>query len=248
MQSAPGHGAEPAQCEGLGLTTDPRDPAVVEAQAAEMHACLAGGGVGIVPLDVAYAILGAREGAIRRLFAAKERSYDKPSGLFGNLEISAELHVLAPDRRTAAQALLQAGLPFSIVAPFRADSPLLAGVDAFVLQSSTKAGTLDMLINAGAFHNALAQISLARGLPVFGSSANRSLTGSRYRVADIHPEVLQAADLVIDHGASAYANEEGLSSTILDFRDFTVVRRGVRFDAIGAVLRDQFGVTLAPPG
>lgn len=247
MRTAPGYDARPAQHAGKSLTTDPRDPAIIEAQAAEMHSCLAGGGVGIAPLDVAYAILGAREGAIRRLFAAKQRSYDKPSGLFGDLEISAELHVLAPERRAAAEALLQAGLPFSIVAPFRADHSLLAGVDPFVLQSSTKAGTMDMLINAGAFHNALARVSLARGLPVFGSSANRSLTGSRYRLADIHPKVLEVADLVIDHGTSVYANEEGLSSTILDFRDFTVVRRGVRYDAIGAVLRDQFGVTLVPP-
>ena len=71
------------------------------------------------------------------------------------------------------------------MAPFRADHPLFAAVDPFVLQNSSKGGTLDMLLNAGQFHDAIAEGSLARGVAVFGSSANLSLTGSKYRYADI---------------------------------------------------------------
>ena len=40
------------------------------------------GGVAILPLDVAYAIVGCTEDAIKRIFTAKNRSYEKPSGLF----------------------------------------------------------------------------------------------------------------------------------------------------------------------
>ncbi len=40
-----------------------------------------GGGVAILPLDVAYAIIGSKESAIKRIFTAKKRSYEKPSGL-----------------------------------------------------------------------------------------------------------------------------------------------------------------------
>jgi tRNA A37 threonylcarbamoyladenosine synthetase subunit TsaC/SUA5/YrdC len=226
------------------LTTDPRDPGTVKAEAEAVHDRLLEGAMAIIPLDVAYAVVGCREEAIRRLFAAKQRSYEKPSGLFGSLAWSRELHILPEERRAVAEALAEAGLPFSIVAPFRDDHPILRRVDPFVLRSSSKAGTMDMLLNAGQFHDALAEVSLARGVPVFGSSANRSLTGSRYRVADIHPEVAAAAAVVVDHGLSRWHNAEGLSSTILDFRDFSVVRRGVRFDAIAELLRSRFGIEL----
>jgi tRNA A37 threonylcarbamoyladenosine synthetase subunit TsaC/SUA5/YrdC len=98
-----------------------------------------------------------------------------------------------------------------------------------------------MLLNAGPLHNALAGLSHGRGTPVFGSSANQSLNGSKYTVAEIEPEVVAAADIVIDHGRCRDANDQGLSSTIIDFRDYTVVRAGCRFDEITAFLAERFG-------
>ncbi|WP_270933779.1 Sua5/YciO/YrdC/YwlC family protein [Falsiroseomonas oryzae] len=237
---------QPAKTAQHVLTSDVRDLASLRAEAELVHERLIAGAMAIIPLDVAYAVVGCREAAIRRLFTAKQRSYDKPSGMFGSLAWSRELHILPEERREVAEALASAGLPFSIVAPFRPDHPALRATDPFVVATSSKDGTMDMLLNAGQFHNALAEVSLARGVPVFGSSANRSLTGSRYRVADIHPEVVAAAEVVVDHGLSRWHNAEGLSSTILDFRDFAVVRRGVCFDAIAEVLRTRFGITLAP--
>ena len=60
-----------------------------------------------------------------------------------------------------------------------------------------------MLMNAGPLHNALAKLSYERKTPVFGSSANQSLSGSKYTVGDIEPAVLDAADIVMSskHGA-----------------------------------------------
>ena len=63
-------------------------------------------------------------------------------------------------------------IPFSVVAPFRTDHPLLAGVDPFVMANSSKGGTLDMLLNAGQFHEAIVDGVVERGAAVFGSSAN----------------------------------------------------------------------------
>jgi tRNA A37 threonylcarbamoyladenosine synthetase subunit TsaC/SUA5/YrdC len=230
------------------LTSDPRAPAHLAAEAARVHDALLASEVAIIPLDVAYAVVGATEPAIRAIFAAKGRAWSKPSGLFGSLAWSDALHILPDERRRAARALAAAGLPFSIVAPFRPEHPALASTERFVIERSSKEGTLDMLINAGALHDALAALSLARGRPVFGSSANRSLSGSRYRLADVEPEVRAAASVEIDHGRSRYANDAGLSSTILDFRDFTVIRRGVCFEPIAALLARDFAVTLeAPP-
>jgi tRNA A37 threonylcarbamoyladenosine synthetase subunit TsaC/SUA5/YrdC len=204
------------------------------------------GGVALLPLDVAYAVAGTTAAAIRTIFAAKGRSYDKPSGMFATWEMSREIHVMDADRHAIARVIVEEhGLPFSIVAPFRADHPLLASVDPFVLRHSSKAGTLDMLINAGDWHGAIARRGLARGIAVFGSSANRSLTGSKYRLADIEPEVRAAAAVEIDGGTARYANAEGKSSTIIDFRTFRLVRRGVCCDRLVTIFAQRFGIALS---
>ena len=71
-----------------------------------------------------------------------------------------------------------------------------------------------------------------------------SLSGSKFRVEDIEPEIIAAADIVVDYGVSKYHNPEGHSSTMIDFRDLSIVRRGVCFEAIARVMREEFGVTL----
>jgi tRNA A37 threonylcarbamoyladenosine synthetase subunit TsaC/SUA5/YrdC len=217
----------------------------VVADAERVLDAMATGGVAILPLDVAYAVVGTTPEAVRAIFAAKNRSYDKPSGMFGTAELSRELHVLPPQHHAIASLIVREyRLPFSIVAPFRADHPLLRRVHPFVLESSTKAGTLDMLINAGPWHDAVARLAAARGVAVFGSSANRSLTGSKYSLRDVEPEIRQAAAIAIDGGTAKYANPEGLSSTIIDFRDFRWVRRGVRWAELGEIIQTRFAITV----
>ncbi len=206
---------------------------------------LATGAVGIVPLDVAYAVLAARESGIRRIFDAKQRSYDKPSGMFGNAGMCHALHIMDDAKHAMVDELIaEEKIPFSVVAPFRRDHDILKPVEPFVLESSTKAGTLDMLLNAGQMHDEIARQAMERGMPVFGSSANTSLAGSKYNLADIEAPVREAASIAFDYGTSKYANEHGRSSTIIDFRDFTVVRVGVCFDQLRAAFRDRFDITL----
>src|SRR4051812_22043947 len=98
-------------------TDDARSPDQLAADAARVFDVLEAGKVAIVPLDVAYAVIGMKSNAIAAIFAAKQRSFDKPSGMFGDLALSNELHVLAADRRDIARTLAQDyNLPFSIVA------------------------------------------------------------------------------------------------------------------------------------
>ncbi len=227
------------------LTSDPVDPAVLADDVSRLLAVLDGGGIGLVPLDVAYAVLAGTEQGVRRIFAVKQRSYDKPSGMFANAAFSRALHVMDDDRHAMVSTLIEeVGLPFSVVAPFDRAHDLLAGVDPFVLSASSKAGTLDMLLNAGPFHDEIARQALARGRPVFGSSANTSLTGSKYRLGDVDAPVREAADIAFDYGRSRYANDEGRSSTIIDFRDFSVIRIGVCFDDLVSAFCERFDVVL----
>jgi len=226
--------------------TDDAIPAAQLATDAErVFAALEAGNIAIVPLDVAYAIIGMKTRAIATIFEVKQRSFEKPSGLFGNLRLSRELHLLNSAKQEIARTLVEKHrLPFSIVADYRHDHPLMRQVEPFVLANSTKGGTLDILINAGALHNEIARLSAERGLLVFGSSANRSLTGSKYTLHDIEPSVRSAAAVEIDHGKSKYANPVGRSSTIIDFRNFSVIRQGVCFEQIHAAFAQDFGITL----
>lgn len=219
----------------------------VRTDVTKLLTALAEGGVGIVPLDVAYAICAQREAGIRRIFAAKQRSYEKPSGLLGNVEMSRAIHQM-PDWKHELVATLVAedDIPFSVVAPFDQTHDLFANVDPFVMNSSTKGDTLDMLLNAGEFHDEIARQVWAAGTPVFGSSANTSLQGSKYQYQHIEPPVRDAADVFFDYGESRYANPQGRSSTIIDFEDFSVIRIGVIFDEVRAAFARR-GIDLKVP-
>jgi tRNA A37 threonylcarbamoyladenosine synthetase subunit TsaC/SUA5/YrdC len=232
----------------VASTGDFISPEQVAADGAKIIDCVYGGGVAIIGLDVAYAIIGCHEVAIRRIFAAKQRSYEKPSGLFANTQISDEVHVLPEEKRVVIREMIaREKLPFSVVAPFRADHPFFSKVDPFVIQNSTKGKTIDMLLNAGVLHDEIARRAWAAGQPVFGSSANTSLMGSKYRTDDIEQGVLDAADLVVDYGQSKFANPLGRSSTIIDFSDFSVIRIGVIFDQLKAAFDRHFGIQLKTP-
>jgi tRNA A37 threonylcarbamoyladenosine synthetase subunit TsaC/SUA5/YrdC len=220
-------------------------PALDHADIERVVETMAQGGMAILPLDVAYAVIGTTAQAIRTIFSVKSRSFEKPSGMFATWEMSRDMHDMPADRHAIAKVVVEEyDLPFSIVAPFRPDHPLLRAVDPYVLQTSTKNGTLDMLINAGPWHTAVARHAQERNTAVFGSSANRSLTGSKYRLDDIEPEVRAAAAIEIDGGTSKYRNDEGKSSTIIDFRDFRFIRRGVCCDRLSVIFKERFGIDI----
>jgi tRNA A37 threonylcarbamoyladenosine synthetase subunit TsaC/SUA5/YrdC len=227
------------------LTSDPVAPEQLKRDIARLFDALAAGGIGIVPLDVAYAVIATTPSGVRSIFDVKRRSYEKPSGMFGNWRMSRDIQVMDEQRHAMVREIIEEEkIPFSVVAPFRTDHPLFAAVDPFVLQNSSKGGTLDMLLNAGQFHDAIAEGSLARGVAVFGSSANLSLTGSKYRYEDVDQPIREAAAIHFDYGQSKYAHKDGLSSTIVDFTNFSVIRVGHCFDRLKNAFATRFGVTL----
>lgn len=192
-----------------------------------------GGGVAVIPLDVAYAIIGNSRQSIEKIFLCKQRSYEKPSGMFSNYDLLKEIQIIEPWKHNIIKAVINDNdLPMSTVAPFHSDHPMFKNVDSWVLSNSTKSGTIDMLLNAGVLHNEVTRLSLEREMPVLGSSANTSLTGSKYTLEDIDEPVLEAADILIDGGKSKYANDEGRSSTIIDFENFNTIRVGVCYDSL----------------
>lgn len=219
----------------------------VEGDARRVFDCVRDGGIAICHYDVSYAILSATDDALRRVYAAKRRSFDRASGVTGSFRIHDAVHVLSEAHRRMVRAVtVDHGLPLSVIAPFRDDDPFIGRLTPFLRGMATRDGTVNLLLNAGQLRDAIAELSWAAQVPLIGSSANASLQGTKYRVEDIEPQVLAAADIVIDYGPSLHRQSVGLSSTQIDFRTMKVVRYGILFDEIAAVFADEFGVVLPP--
>lgn len=215
--------------------------------AARVMDVLLDGGIGIIPTTVGYVILGATTDAINRTIEVKQRGPSKLNAIIGNKSLHAALHMLDGRSRAAVRAITEDhDLPLGTVAPADLDHAMLRDLDPGVRERTTLDGTIAMLINAGPLLDHMAQLCFEAGRLVVGSSANLSLHGTKFRASDIEPEVLGAADIVIDYGLMRWANY-GKSSTMVNVHDWTVVRHGSCFDLIDDVLRREFDIALEPP-
>lgn len=222
--------------------SSPVDP-IADGQA--VHSAALQGQVAIFKADVGYAIVGHTEAAIKKIYAAKKRSFSKPCGMFGSHDIFSEIIDIDDRARAFVRAVIfDHDLPISIVAPFKADHPLFRNVAPFVLSNSTMAGTIDLLMNAGPTHDEIARLALEKLTPVFGSSANQSLTGSKFVFGDIEPAVRDAADIALDRGRCKYQNNTGSGSSIIDLRDFQPVRIGICFDQLQKIAEESFKIEI----
>lgn len=207
---------------------------------------LRGGGIAILPNDVGYSLIGGSSQALRRIFETKRRVPTKLNAMLGHMPIHREVHVLDQRQRDIVDALvIDNDLPLGLIAPARMDHPILRHLDQEAVLGSSRDGTICMLLNAGPFHDAICERSFSAQHPLFGSSANLTQSGTKFRVEDMEPEIIAIADIVIDYGLRKYFLWKA-SSTLLDIRDMTVVRHGSCFEPIADVLKRQFAIELAP--
>jgi tRNA A37 threonylcarbamoyladenosine synthetase subunit TsaC/SUA5/YrdC len=204
------------------------------------------GGITILPNDVGYSLIAARPAALRRIFDTKKRAPAKLNAMLGNDDLHRELHQVSARGRAIVDAITKDyDLPLGLIAPCRADHPLLRALDADTFERSTKGNTLLMLLNAGRFHGEITRLSVERETLLFGSSANLSMHGTKFRVEDMEPEITAIADLVVDYGLMKYHLWKS-SSTLLDCETLQVVRHGSCFENIADILQRHFGVVLPP--
>ena len=221
----------------------------IKGDAARAFTVMKNGGIAIAPNDTGYGILASSLPALKKINATKGRGGHKRNALLCDLTTQRQLHVL--DAR--AQAMIEAitvdyDLPLGPVAPCNLRHPLLANVDPVLLKTSTADNTIAMLLNAGPFWAELTRLSREEMVPIFGSSANLTGSGPKFRVEDIEPEIRAIADVTIDYGLRRYHTYQR-SGTIIDFRTVTVVRIGICYELISDVLLRHFDVRLPPdPG
>ena len=204
------------------------------------------GGIAIIPSYVGYVILGATTEAINKTIEVKERGPSKLNAVIGCASMHAALHVLEGRNREIVRTITQGyDLPMGTVAPADLNHSMMKNLDTEVFERTTLGGTIAMLLNAGPLMDAMADLSFEAGQLVVGSSANLSLHGTKFRAQDIEPQVLNAADIVIDYGLMRWANY-GRSSTMVNVHDFSVVRYGSCLDLINDVLQRHYDFKLPP--
>lgn len=205
------------------------------------------GGIGILPMDVGYSAIGGSAKALRTIFETKRRAPSKLNAMLADNRIHQEVHIV--DQRAAdivACITEDYDLPLGCIAPARLGHPLIAKLSSAALESSQKDGTIVMLLNAGPFHAEICRLSREAGHPLFGSSANLSMSGTKFRVEDIEPEIKAIADIIIDHGLRKYHLYKA-SSTLLNVVTMEVVRVGSCFELIADILKRHFGIELLSP-
>ncbi|GAA0899522.1 Sua5/YciO/YrdC/YwlC family protein [Pseudonocardia zijingensis] len=205
---------------------------------------LESGGIAIMPGNVGYALGATTPEALRTSFRTKGRAAHKRHALLGSWYMHEEIHVLDPAARAVVATLvLDYGLPLGVVAPFRRDHPVVRRIDDETLAASTVGDTLAMLVNNGPFHDECARLSVERTVPLLGSSANLTGTGTKFRVEDIQQPILDIADVVIDYGLRPFHHYRR-SSTMIDFSTMQVIRIGSFYDVISEALQRHFGIAL----
>jgi tRNA A37 threonylcarbamoyladenosine synthetase subunit TsaC/SUA5/YrdC len=207
------------------------------------------GGVVLIPHDCGYGMFGGTEESTNRIFSTKQRAGHKRNTMLCDMKTQREVHVL--DRRTQdmiGAVAVDYDVPLCAVAPYRADHPLLKNCSADLLRGSTANGTINLYCNAGIFPAELCKIARAASQIMFGSSANLTGTGQRFRVSDVQPEVRAIADLVIDYGLCRYHTYKR-SATIINFVTLEVVRMGACYEQIADILKRHFDLEIpADPG
>lgn len=205
------------------------------------------GGVAILPNDVGYSLIAARAPALRRIFDTKRRAPSKLNAMLGNADLHREVHQVSERGRAIVEAItVDYDLPLGLIAPCRPDHPLLKMLDPDTYERSTRDNTLLMLLNAGPFHAAITALSLKQQTLLFGSSANLSLHGTKFKVEDIEPEIKAIADVVIDYGLMKYHPWQS-SSTLINCETCEVIRFGSCYENIRDIMKRHFRVELPDP-
>ncbi len=210
---------------------------------------LAKGGVAIVPADVGYGLMASNGEAMLRMFNTKRRGAHKRHAMVGSWELHDELHIMTPRTEDMVNAITKDfDLPLGVISHYRPDHPVLRNLDMATLEASSVEGTMSLLLNAGTFVEELISITHAMNVPVMGSSANLTGTGTKFVVEDIQQEVRDIADITVDLGRGKYYHYRR-SSTLIDFTRMEVVRIGVAYELISDIMSRYFGVDLpADPG
>lgn len=182
--------------------------------------------------DIGYGLLGNTEIAIRKMYAIKGREFSNPCIVIGNLPILRDIALFPHANIEHWIACMANRSTLAAVLPINPSSRLLATLPAWVYGQVVTNGTIATFLNVGAFLEKVIERARLQQMLVVGSSANPSGHGNIYDYIDIPQQIVAAADFKINHGKCLHANLERKATTIVNFTDWSIKRRGVNAELI----------------
>ncbi|WVO15604.1 hypothetical protein L204_103264 [Cryptococcus depauperatus] len=200
---------------------------------------LKAGGVIIAPTDVGYALMTSTQAGVQRIFAAKGRQQGHNIGIIGTYRQHREIHLL-PESKFEMTRVLTQDMPMiiGIIAKFDSKDlhPRLAALDKATLSQITKGDTISIAVPEGPFLQELGRLCDAdpEGMLVFGTSANETSQGQRFRIDDVEPAVIASVDLVVNYGLQRW-HIYGCGGINFDAENMRVLRMGAGYE----IFRDR---------
>lgn len=205
-------------------------------------AALARGDLTLLKGDIGYGLLGSCEQAIRKMYVAKGRPLSNPCIVIGNRDILNDVAIVPPGPIAAWIDATTHWTTLAVVLPVNTESRLLRGLSPWLHRQTVTNGTIAIFLNVGPFLEQVIAKASERGLLVVGSSANPSSHGNIYSFDEIPQRLRDAADFSMNHGRCKYENHDRKATTIVNFSNWTVKRRGVNWESI-----EPSFLALAPP-
>jgi tRNA A37 threonylcarbamoyladenosine synthetase subunit TsaC/SUA5/YrdC len=214
----------------------------IDTDARRMYSLLADGGLALARTNTGYGLVAMRSDAIRRIYALKGRSAEKPCVTVGTMEILDDVAtgIDGATRGWLSKAVAQ--WPMAVIARTNQRSALLASFEPFVASQCTKADTIATFFGVGDLIARTATIAYGHGQLIVGSSANLAGTGNNYTLDAVPDSIRNGVDLELDYGVAPFTTDGKLASTILDLTRGTFQRQGVAFAEVEASWQEFLAV------
>jgi len=182
--------------------------------------------------DIGYGLFGISDTALRKMYEIKGRVLSNPCIVIANMEILDDITLIPTLHIRQWIAAMSAWTTLAVVLPVNPNSKTLSRLSPWVYNKTVTKGTIAAFLNPGDFLSQVIGEAYREEVLFIGSSANPSSQGNIYNFKDLPRKILENVDFYIDHGKSKYENAERKATTIVNFCNWTVKRRGVNAEAI----------------
>lgn len=190
------------------------------------------GGLALVPFDVAYAFLAGALEPLKRIYKLKLRPASKACPILASWEHFADIASASPDEIRRIKRVVDAGLPVGVLAKPNWESTVAQAIPEDCVDLLERDGKIGLFLNMGGMSAGLLEAADARGLRIFGSSANISGMGNSFTLDEVPASILDSTDLVCDAGRCTYASSERMATTIVELDTGEIVRAGILHEEI----------------
>ena len=192
------------------------------------------GGVALIKLNVAYALIGHTCEAVHHIFELKRRPPERKGVMLGNPNLFKELSISLYHKRVEGFTY-----PVGLVTKINHASKYASQIPDEAKHNERVA----IFVNMGELGYRVSNYAFTKGKLIFGSSANISNAGNHYSFDEVEDEIRKNVDFAVDLGQTEFQelrpDGKGYSSTMIDLENDLLLRRGLLCDKVVQQAREM---------